>query len=348
MQNGQLSLLTDSKISIKEECVFDDTPELGDSLYETKLQPNLTLFEIEDALFLKQFSRGLFTVTGEPGSGKGLTMSSIIWKMNRYFGKKKVLDYIPRRLFGSYIKFDEMVLSEQIKQMGLQVLGKTNKTKEKELAAQASSQLLIKNKDMFTSAAMGFDEFWKYVGKRRTSSNINYFTTGLVKVLRHYDSCLIGASPSIDELDQQQIVTPVYLSADMRCKWSKILPDTTIVKIRRLKSISTSGTQELDPNHIITYKINGGMRRPEVGLKLGRLQYHEDSITEQAIINYVREHETADLKDIVSVINKDVETCKKWCLSLMHRNYLLGLRYFDLFNSKDQKNIATTKIKTTI
>lgn len=342
MQDRQLSLLTTKGIQALQESKFDDSPEYGSDIYETKLQADLTDFEIKDAFFLRQFTRGLFTVTGQPGSGKGLTMSSIIWKMHRYFGKKKVLDYLPRRLFGDYIAFNEIILSEQIKQMGLKVLAKI--TPSKELA----SQLLVNNQDMFTNSAMGFDEFWKYVGKRRTSSNINFFTTGLVKILRHLDSCLFGASPSIDELDQQQIVTPIYLSADMRCEWSRFTRDTTIVKIRRLRTISRSGNIQLDPNHIVTYRINGGLERPEVGVKIGKLEYHGDSLTEQAIINYVKEHKIADLRELKDVINKPVEICKRWCLKLMEEHYLKGMRYFDLFNSKDMKNIATTKIKTTI
>ncbi len=266
--------------------------------------------------------------------------------MNRYFGKKKVLDYYPRRIFGDYTFFNDLILEQAIKGMGIAVL---NKGKPKrELVKSQATQALEQYQDLFQNAAAGFDEFHRYVKKRRTGTNINYFVTGLIKIHRHLDMCLFGASPSIDELDQQEVANPTYLSADMRCKWSEFKPDTTIVKIRRLRALGSSGTVILDPMHIVTYEINGGRQRPEVGVSIGTIPYRGDSITERAIINYVKENEVADLRDLSKVIDKDVETCKRWCLKLMHEHYLVGKRYFDLFNSKDMKNIAYTKIKTTL
>jgi hypothetical protein len=343
MQNNQLSLLTANEIEHFQESKFDDSPEYGSGIYETKLMPDLTEFEKQDALFLMQFARGLYTVTGQPGSGKGITVTTISWKMGRYFGKKKILDYRPRRVYGEYEVFNENVLTEQIAQMAL-----ASGVKGKDKLKAASTSLIEREQLQFVNSVMGLDEFWRYVKKRRTGTNINFFITGLIKILRHLDCCLLGASPSIDELDQQEVVTPIYLSADMRCKWSKFEQDTTIVKIRRLRALGSSGTVELDPNHIITYRINGGLQRPEIGVKIGAIPYNGDSITERAIINYVKENEVADLRQLKLVIDKDVETCKKWCLSLIARRYLKGLRYFDLFNSKDMKNIAYTKIKTTL
>jgi hypothetical protein len=346
MDNPNKTLLTASEIENYQESKFDDSPEYGTDIYETKLSSDLTDFEIQDARFLSQFTRGLYTVTGQPGSGKGVTVTSLSWKMNRYFGKKKVLDYKPRRLYGDYSQFNELILLEQIQAMA--EVAKASGITGKDRIKAAASATLARSQLDFVNSVMGLDEFWRYVKKRRTGTNINYFITGLVKILRHLDCCMLGASPSIDELDQQEIANPIYLSADMRCKWSRFEKDTTIVKIRRLRALGSSGNVELDPMHVITYKINGGMSRPEVGVSIGTISYRGDSITERAIINYVKENEIADLRDLSKVIDKDVETCKRWCLKLMHEHYLTGKRYFDLFNSKDMKNIAYTKIKTTI
>jgi hypothetical protein len=74
VDNLTKTLLTASEIENYQESKFDDSPEYGNGIYETKLLPDLTDFEIQDAQFLRQFTRGLYTVTGQPGSGKGVTV----------------------------------------------------------------------------------------------------------------------------------------------------------------------------------------------------------------------------------------------------------------------------------
>ncbi len=92
--------------------IHDDSNELGKPSYT--LMPGLTEEEIEDALFWKDYLRGIILVSGMPGQGKGMLIHMLSFKLKRYFGLTIISDTRPRPLFGWYAPFSEEFLVDQL------------------------------------------------------------------------------------------------------------------------------------------------------------------------------------------------------------------------------------------
>lgn len=94
---------------------YDDS-DIGE-LHLT-INPNLSEWEMEDALFWRDYARGIILINGSPGQGKGMLAHMLAFKFNRYFGLQVVSDSRPRPLFGElvggYAPFSEEFLVDQM------------------------------------------------------------------------------------------------------------------------------------------------------------------------------------------------------------------------------------------
>lgn len=208
--------------------LFDDSPDQYTEA-DLKLAPNLRADEIEDALWMAQWTRaGTIVVSGALGSGKTGFADTTAWKLKHYFpDRTAILDYKPRSLFGQYLPFS--VIVDSYEKAFKEIIGEDEEeedgfnrrsAKDKEKRSQVIKDLFdhwLKQygQSLLKGNVLVLDEFWRYCGKRRTGTAINYFVTGLVKLTRRLDLLIIGMTPSADEIDQQQVIP--YCTAEARC-----------------------------------------------------------------------------------------------------------------------------------
>lgn len=95
--------------------LFDESVE-DLNVYYT-LNPNLSDEEIEDAMFWKDYLRGIILIDGMPGQGKGMLAHMIAYKFKRYFGLTVITDTRPRKLFGNCLPFSQSFLLDQLERM---------------------------------------------------------------------------------------------------------------------------------------------------------------------------------------------------------------------------------------
>ena len=101
-------------LDLPEGVLFDEAPVSPPRL--TPL-PGLTAEQIEDALFWRDYMRGIILITGMPGQGKGMLAHMIACKAKHYFGLNIVSDTRPRKIFGLYYPFSEEFLVDQMDRM---------------------------------------------------------------------------------------------------------------------------------------------------------------------------------------------------------------------------------------
>ncbi len=106
----------DEVFGLPKHLLFDEA-EVKQPYDMLKFNPNLTEEEIQDAFFWKDYLSGLMLVTGEAGSGKGVFMHQLAYKMRYYFGKLVVTDTRPRESFGNCIPFSFPMLIDQLERI---------------------------------------------------------------------------------------------------------------------------------------------------------------------------------------------------------------------------------------
>lgn len=228
--------------------IYDDSPDpYAEDGNTIQVMPGLTQYEKAEARMLYRFSRGLMIVSGPPRSGKTLFANTIIWKMNRYFGKPILLDYPPRELMGKYIMVDTEFLSKQMDHMTVNSKGEINQRD------------LIR----FQNAAMGLDEFKRYMNKRRPMTKMNEYIGNLIRVMFHLDILIVGITQDANnDLDTRTCLP--YVSHDVRCQWCATRPNTAIVQIYPMRFVSSREVIEVSgkPFQMV---LDGGKPRPALG-----------------------------------------------------------------------------------
>lgn len=230
--------------------MYDDSPDpYADESNYIKIMPGLTPLEKAEAALLYPFSRGLMIVSGPPRSGKTLFANTIVWKMHRYFGKPILLDYKPRQLMGKYIFVDAKFLSSQMDVMTSNALG------------EIDSRSLLR----FQNAAMGLDEFKRYMNKRRPMTKMNEYIGNLIRVMFHLDILIVGITQDANnDLDPRTCLP--YVSHDVRCQWCATRKDTAIVQIYPMRFVSSHQVIEVSgkPFQMV---LDGGKPRPALNGK---------------------------------------------------------------------------------
>ena len=98
--------------------LYDDS-DIGEM--HLTINPNLSEWEMEDALFWRDYARGIILINGREGQGKGMLAHMMAFKFNRYYGLQVVSDTHPRPLFGEliggYAPFSEGFLVDQMDRM---------------------------------------------------------------------------------------------------------------------------------------------------------------------------------------------------------------------------------------
>lgn len=280
----EIKTIEDLKRKFGDSVLYDEEQEYGDNVYDFKLNPTLTAEEVEDALFWARLMRGIMLVTGSAGAGKGLFANMLAWKMGYYFGKKILLDYKPRRLFGVYHPFNEQVLVNQLSRMsnvaavsvkkGIVESGGGRKSSEllenvaHEWIDSSNGQVFLKN------SVLVLDEFKRYMYKRRPHNPMGITLGQIFDLWRHLDILIIGIAIDERELDRFSCIPKI--TTLVRCTW---LNDYTIKKynyapysarvdITPVRYVGVAGEGVLDmAGKTITRVVEGGKPRECLGGK---------------------------------------------------------------------------------
>lgn len=256
---------------------YDETPDEGE-FFGINLMPDVSDVEVNAAQQISSYTRGIMLVTGMPRQGKGLYATTLAWKLRRYFGKRVIMDYRPRKLFDDtrgnrepYQFFNEAVFVNELEKMGKMATGEMPKeisVRNKELLQKITniSNMWMdeKGEGMFKDAVLVLDEGWRYFLKRRPHNPMGILLAGLIKLWGHLDLLIVIVAPKMDELDDFTCIP--YLNYHVACSWMLTRPDTVLARIYTRRVIGKKGV------HMVRgkpkkFEIDGAKPRDVLGGK---------------------------------------------------------------------------------
>lgn len=257
---------------MESEGMFDESPEIDGSLYELELQPGLSDGEIKEAQFMKRMVRGVMIVTGMPRQGKGLMAMATSWKLKRFFARRVLLDFRPRRAFGIYKPFNEEVFAEEAYKMAELAKGATlenTSDKEQKAILQNASDIAREWMDtqgqvMLEHSVLVLDEFHRYMHNRRPFNPMGILLGRILKLWGHLDILVIGIAQQKRELDRISCLP--YITHEVRCSWCETVPDTALCTLYPVKYVYSKGMLQVKGKAKPLY-VNG--RKPRPGLPCG-------------------------------------------------------------------------------
>ena len=282
LQNEVKSPLADQiEKKLYEDSLYDDTPTIED-IYKYELNDGLTDAEIEEAIRIAPFIRGVMIVTGLPGSGKDLFANWLAWKIKRYFRNRHVLrDERPRRLFGPYEPFDEKTVAEELNklneltsfQVDENMAG--NKTRQMQISNLTDKWVTSQGNVKLQGAVLYLTEFWRYMNKRRPFNPMGMFLSGLLNTWRHFDLLVIGTAPFAHQLDRFTCIPLV--TTDARCSWCTVRKNTTEVSLYPVAMVGSKGVLSAMGKPLKIW-VDGGKPRD----CLGGQRYYDLYVSKQA------------------------------------------------------------------
>ena len=169
---------------------------------------------------LATIARGFMLITGEPGAGKDLFAVSTCSLFKYIFGRKIILDFLPRRAFGEYTLMNTATIIEKITEIAksLRVGGIENSNDSKELAQfmeEAVVTWLLEGEgyEIFKGAVYYISELKKVAYNRNPMSRTNKFIGTLGTVWRHLDLLCMGTHVKENEIDVKAFLEYAKLRA---------------------------------------------------------------------------------------------------------------------------------------
>jgi len=243
---------------VLEQLEYDeDLAELSDF----PLRAGLTRREHQEADFIKTMARGVMLVTGQPGGGKDLFGVVLAWLNKYYFGRRILLDFIPKRAFGEYTLFNAKVMMQEINKMaklsGAENITETSKQQD-ELTDDIAHKWVEDNEVLLKGAVLYLSELKRYCYNRNPHNPFNKFIGSICTVWRHLDLLVIGTHVQKHEIDKYSFLE--YVTHWAKCDWSLSRPNTTNVTIRRGAFIGASAVYGVTAKQVIVH-VDGGKPR---------------------------------------------------------------------------------------
>lgn len=247
---------------LQDSVLYDDAPDLSETS-QLELKDGLIDWEIEDASRIAPLTKGVMIVTGAPRSGKDLFGNWLSWKIKRYFKDKRILrDERPRRLFGSYIPFNPLMLQQDLARMKEVANGKgTYNDKVSQLDNMAKEWMTFKGEVLLKNAVLYLTEFGGYMYNREPFNPMNRLLGRILRMWGHLDLLVIGTTQQKHELDRYTCIP--FITHEVRCKWSLKYRNTGLYNIYPQRYITTTGALEMS-SKTISLSIDGGKSRPEL------------------------------------------------------------------------------------
>lgn len=180
-----------------------------DKLYAMPLNPNLSISELDEALFWRDIARGFIGIFGDPGSGKTLLLTAAQLKLYYYFLRSVLSNYLPTQLFLDQVKGHYTFVDEEILLDELESIDKLARNKGFNLTAPQRAEWLAEGKGgkiKLHGCTFAISEIDRWVNCRRTGSEIDRVITDMVKDFRHLDLGLWADCVDIMDLDRQRAV----------------------------------------------------------------------------------------------------------------------------------------------
>lgn len=277
---------------IDEDELYDQSVDYDPQL-DYILTPGLTVEEIEDAMFWKDFIKGIVLLTGGPGQGKGMLMHMMAYKFKKYFGKTVVSDTRPRRPFGAYVPFSEEMLVDQLDRMWEVATGQIKNPQKDEEGniipplvkphTTPDGRWVSSRGDVFLRRSITMlDEFARYMHRREPHLPIKRQLLKMFTVWRHLRCIILGIGTERADFDAAcfpkvtcEIRTTRIIKSD------RLMFKVTIYPLRFIRSI---GELEVEAKPIGLI-LEGDRPRAGTGIceELGAMAWKDLFNTDNAI-----------------------------------------------------------------
>lgn len=272
-----------------ENELFDEAPEFNpEDAY--RLMPNLTDKEAENALFWRDFIRGIMLVTGDPGSGKDTFIHMLSYKLRKYFGRRIISDTRPRKPFGTYLLFSQEFLVDQLDRMdevSTGVLlppidGEEDKRACPKPHVTADGFWMSTRGEVFLrKSVVVLNEFTRYMNKREPHLPIKRQLLRLFDWWRHLQTLIVGVGVDRDDFDRRCFPKVTCEIRCMRLSPTNLEFGITIYPLRYIKAM---GELQISGQRIKRI-IDASEPREGTGIceELGQLGWKDLFNTENAI-----------------------------------------------------------------
>ena len=266
----QVAKYANGKYTPAEPRYADDLDDLDDF----PLREGLGWKARKEADLLRTIARGVMLITEPPGSGKDLFASSLCALNKYYFGRRILLDFIPKRAFdeidggGKYVLFNAKVMIQEINKMakasGVEGIETSDDPKEdRDFIKEATAEWVLgEGGILFKNAILYMHELKRYCYNRNPHARINKFISSLNSFWRHLDLLVIGTHTKAHEIDQYSYLDHVTHWA--KCSWSITQRHTSDVAVRRGAFIGSSDVYNVEGMPII-FHVNGNEPRGFLG-----------------------------------------------------------------------------------
>jgi hypothetical protein len=191
-----------------------------DDFSDFSRREGLSWYAEKVADMLSGMARGFMLITGEPGGGKDLFAVSTCSLFKYIFGRKIILDFLPKRAFGEYTLMNTTTIIEKITEIAksLRVGGIEGSNDKGELAQfmeEAVVTWLLEGEgyDIFKGAVYYNSELKKVAYNRNSMSRPNKFIGTLGTVWRHLDLLMMGTHVKENEIDVKAFLEYAKLRA---------------------------------------------------------------------------------------------------------------------------------------
>ena len=143
-------------------------------------------------------------VRGRQESGKDLLGNYLLWKLKRFFPRKRILrDEKPRSIFGAYDGlFNEQVIHDDLKKMRAIAKKSGVANLDNVLDKVADDWVAGEGEVLLKNSVLYLTEYWRYCYKREPHNPMNKTMGAIQKTKRHLDCLIIGTTQLIEDLDR--------------------------------------------------------------------------------------------------------------------------------------------------
>jgi len=209
--------------NVLEEQAVDHLQFVDDEEEEMRdfpMREGLSWFARKQADQLRTIGRGFMLITGEPGGGKDLFAVSTTALFKYIFGRKAILDFLPKRAFGAYTLYDAPTIIRKIEQLAKTykvegIEGSADGVEATQFMEEATVKWLLEGEgyDIFKGAVYYISELKKVAYNRNPNARTNKFIGSLGTTWRHLDLLLMGTHVYSNELDVKAFLQYAKLRA---------------------------------------------------------------------------------------------------------------------------------------